>query len=587
MKIFQFTAVDDIEEGKGVDEALSLLPDEEREISEADKERAILAKEAAENETEETEDEVAADVTDVHDDTEADPADKVNEAATELDEQDGTAVAGESITDLQRSLKENEIRELNIEEYEEQSCAMCNKSQLCKYALLTKSPSVDEGDATATEKIQYICELECVTEFRKENESYTLTARKVSINLIIDTPEKCQQCEEDKNCKYRIINDSGLVTFVCSDECVGQLVNSNPEKYVVKRKRYLIEELNAETEIDERCLQCTEEKKCKFTFKHDNDDLYVCQSSCLNLLMTEQPDRFRTRRQSVRVRDLPRRAPSERLVVNDASTVDAPIPPAGGDGDKIVARTEEEIKMAQIDREASFIRRCAQCFSEINISPQSLQWETMDFCNESCLGQYQTSIGAACTSCQNAVGVSSLGKYCVRFGFEVRQFCRSGCLDVYKKGLKVCSHCQNDVSKNGGFLAPINGQFKDFCGKRCMQQYEQICFPKKKPPSALCAVCNNVNPVKMEVIINSTTHSFCSKPCFSAFQFVNNIFPGKFDIFLIASSNQIHHVATFVYNLCIFQIRAQCAKSISNENPSIRIQFTMTSKRKCFVRKFA
>lgn len=35
------TAVDDIEEGKGADEELCLLPDEEREISDADRERAM------------------------------------------------------------------------------------------------------------------------------------------------------------------------------------------------------------------------------------------------------------------------------------------------------------------------------------------------------------------------------------------------------------------------------------------------------------------------------------------------------------------------------------------------------------------
>lgn len=47
-----FLAVDDIEQGQGVDEEISLLPDAEREISEADKERAILAMEAAEKEVE-------------------------------------------------------------------------------------------------------------------------------------------------------------------------------------------------------------------------------------------------------------------------------------------------------------------------------------------------------------------------------------------------------------------------------------------------------------------------------------------------------------------------------------------------------
>lgn len=41
-------------EGQGADEEVCLLPDEEREISDADKERAILAKEAAEKEHEES-----------------------------------------------------------------------------------------------------------------------------------------------------------------------------------------------------------------------------------------------------------------------------------------------------------------------------------------------------------------------------------------------------------------------------------------------------------------------------------------------------------------------------------------------------
>lgn len=49
--IFQlFPAEFDLEEGQGADEEVCLLPDEERVISDADKERAILAKEAAEKE---------------------------------------------------------------------------------------------------------------------------------------------------------------------------------------------------------------------------------------------------------------------------------------------------------------------------------------------------------------------------------------------------------------------------------------------------------------------------------------------------------------------------------------------------------
>jgi hypothetical protein len=37
------------------------------------------------------------------------------------------------------------------------------------------------------------------------------------------------------------------------------------------------------------------------------------------------------------------------------------------------------------------------------------------------------------------VAAASMGKYCVRFGSDIKQFCSNPCLEDYKKGLKVCS----------------------------------------------------------------------------------------------------------------------------------------------------
>lgn len=48
--------MDDIEEGKDADEEVCLLPDEEREISDADKARAMANQEADENEENEAAD---------------------------------------------------------------------------------------------------------------------------------------------------------------------------------------------------------------------------------------------------------------------------------------------------------------------------------------------------------------------------------------------------------------------------------------------------------------------------------------------------------------------------------------------------
>lgn len=177
-------------------------------------------------------------------------------------------------------------------------------------------------------------------------------------------------------------------------------------------------------------------------YKLDDEPIYVCHDACLNLLISEQPDRFRVKRRQVRVRDLPRRGGGSATTVTETDTdTEAPA--------KIVARTEEEMVAARLDREASFIRNCAQCFSVISTEQlNNLQWETMDFCNQICLGQYQSIIGASCTTCHSPVNTTSLGKYCVRFGYEIRQFCRAGCLEDYKKGLKVCSFCQKDISKD-------------------------------------------------------------------------------------------------------------------------------------------
>lgn len=85
-------------------------------------------------------------------------------------------------------------------------------------------------------------------------------------------------------------------------------------------------------------------------------------------------------------------------------------------------------------------KSCAQCKKVIeNLqNPDILTWETMVFCNEDCLGKYQSYLGSHCTCCQSPVPQASLGKYSVCFGADIRQFCSCSCLDDFKKNLKVC-----------------------------------------------------------------------------------------------------------------------------------------------------
>lgn len=194
------------------------------------------------------------------------------------------------------------------------------------------------------------------------------------------------------------------------------------------------------------CAQCGEERACKIRVKIGTESYLVCSKTCKALYKAARN-----------------------------KTID--IPSQG-------TNSKQE-------------KRCASCLLIIEANDErNLSWETMEYCNEECLGKFQRKYGSFCKNCNGAVQAVSLGKYCVRFGCDVRQFCCSTCLEEFKKGLKVCSYCQKDISFSAeGFLAPVGekGQFKDFCTQDCMEKYSKLNSteppaPEKKP----CSVCREV-----------------------------------------------------------------------------------------------
>ncbi|KAK3926212.1 Zinc finger MYM-type protein 4 [Frankliniella fusca] len=191
------------------------------------------------------------------------------------------------------------------------------------------------------------------------------------------------------------------------------------------------------------------------------------------------------------------------------------------------------IRPRKLDR--TYVHKCGQCLKKVDIKlERSLTWETMDFCSVICLEKYQKSFGSHCANCKKLVQSSSLGKYCVRFGYDMKQFCDARCLEDFKKGLKVCSYCQKDISADTeGFLAPVGdkGQFKDFCSQECMEKYDQMSHNTIAPETTHeCAVCNISKPVKVEVLIDSKVQKLCSEPCFAAFKFANQIVADQCDM---------------------------------------------------------
>lgn len=193
----------------------------------------------------------------------------------------------------------------------------------------------------------------------------------------------------------------------------------------------------------------------------------------------------------------------------------------------------------------TFCRKCANCLKQIVELKDVLSWETMDFCTKMCLckfsvddtfflyyvvlfiAKYQRKIGSKCASCRVNVSTNLLGKYCVRFGCILRQFCSSSCLEEYKKTLKVCSYCQEDMSGVTNGLAYLNskGQSREFCTVRCMEKYN-LMNDNRPRSNHLCSVCHEIKTVEVEYLADHKLHTFCSEPCFVAYKFVNDIVPG-------------------------------------------------------------
>ncbi|KAF5289279.1 hypothetical protein FQR65_LT11900 [Abscondita terminalis] len=317
--------------------------------------------------------------------------------------------------------------------------------------------------------------------------------------------------------------------------------SSNIENYIVS----LCTDENVNT-----CLQCCLPRKSKYSVIHNKSVSYICDDGCLNNF---------------------KRRYGNKVVMSSEGDLRVKKLASGINNDNMVAKVK-------------FRRKCAECLKKLTTNGMYLSWETMEYCNELCLcmnlslseicvkinhilAKYQKRVASNCSNCQVLVRNNCFGKYCVRFGYDIRQFCSGVCLEEYKKGLKVCSYCQKDMSSEGGdgFLAPVGdkGQFKDFCTQHCMEKYDVMSNNRRQIRKSVtkCSVCLNEKPITIEFEHNNKANLFCGEPCFVAFKFVNNITPAKCNMCKNYFDNKILEQNSMFYDNAIHSF---CSKSCQN-----------------------
>ncbi|KAH9643986.1 hypothetical protein HF086_004247 [Spodoptera exigua] len=508
--------VSELVDEPGADEEVCLLPDIEREISEADKAEAEKALAEKRKQAEETEVDAEGN-RDEHLNSEAVEEHAEADAANdEVSQENGGEKDNENEHDESVEIDDNEIPHI-IQEISpfDSTCTQCKTEQSCTYRYSTKENETN-----------YLCSEACVKDFQSEHAGqYSITHKKYLIEEIVPKLLTCSECEEKKTC-YFYYNYDGEDTNYCSMTCLNSMMADEADKYVFKRRRIVAEEIAPK---EAECYVCKVHKSCSYSLYRYGENLLVCENACIKTLNGKESGRY-----MIKKKRTPRKQPAQpqnppllKLKVISNAT-DKYLDEAY----KIQAKTPAMVQAAREERERTFIRKCNQCQIVLNIDEKLLTWETMDFCGELCLGRYQNKIGARCANCKNNVQHTSLGKYCVRFGFDIRQFCNWSCLEEFKKGLKICCYCQRDISVgHQGFLAPVGdkGQFKDFCSQACMEKFDLMSkYPMPQPVWAKCAVCSLEKPTSIEVEVSEElSQRLCSDPCFAAFKFVNNIFPDQ------------------------------------------------------------
>lgn len=392
-------------------------------------------------------------------------------------------------------------------------CVQCEIEQPCSFRF-TK-----DGETL------YVCNEPCIKAYQAEFPGkYTVTRKKYLIEEIAPKILLCSECEDNKMC-YFYYNFDGEDTYYCSLNCLEGMMADEKDKYAFKRLRVTIDQIKPK---ENKCLICEEVKMCGYTMIRYGEQHYLCDQACTKALNNRENGRYFIKK----LRFKPRAPPAPKTPMLKLKVISNATDKYLDEGYKIQAKTPAMVQAAREERERSFLRRCNQCTLILTMDEKVLTWETMDFCDEICLGRFQNKIGSRCANCKNLVQHTSLGKYCVRFGYDIRQFCNSGCLEEFKKGLKICCYCQRDISAGTqGFLAPVGdkGQFKDFCAQSCMEKFDQMSKnPIPQPVWAKCAVCSLEKATTIEMEVTETaSQRLCSDPCFAAFKFVNNIFPGN------------------------------------------------------------
>ena len=244
-----------------------------------------------------------------------------------------------------------------------------------------------------------------------------------------------------------------------------------------KDKTYIV--TNAVTKDSFKCMHCKKIQKPKYACSYQDAVSYICTEDCLKSLKDEK--------MNLVVRDL--RVKTFAAVTRRGESPDVMEPPPP----------------------SKSLKQCAECLEEI-VEQSYFLWNAHKYCDEICLLRKLRNDSLKCAQCGEDVPESTLGKYGVRFGMEMMQFCKNSCLLEHKKARRFCNLCQEEL--------PSLGQ-GNFCSNTC----SEVNRPTANKKIGHCTVCFANKKLEISYADGENEYGFCGYPCFVAYKFVKSINP--------------------------------------------------------------
>ncbi|RZB38882.1 DUF3504 domain containing protein, partial [Asbolus verrucosus] len=208
------------------------------------------------------------------------------------------------------------------------------------------------------------------------------------------------------------------------------------------------------------------------------------------------------------------------------------------------------------------------------------------FCSSSINGgisvQHQQELGSVCLCCIKAVPLEALGKFCARFGGDIRPFCSISCLIQHRRRFNPCAYCLQDLSRKPRHV--LKGSDR-FCTHQCLQSFSSI---KEGPLVAnveaiACRICHQVGQFLLKYVSDGFPPSdFCSEKCFEDYSSKYNVDSAKCCYCLKFTPKQYLKQYTVFHKCMLYIFCSAICRNLFIHNHNDMVQCS-----RCNIRKFS